>query len=209
MGSPVTGQRQGRRWRSAAGVPRVLGPSGRGPAAVEGRAGRGLGLRGLAGGRRPTASTWPCAAKTSGRRRLWPVSTPTEGGFAGGGSCAAPKRPPAVCYPEITHNLLTLTGGTLYYNTNLGAVAALSADDGRLLWVSLYPRARRGDLTNLAPHWRRDLNPCHLRIAARCWLRRPIVRASLPSTPPPARPCGKRDGNGRRRRSCWARSAIG
>ena len=62
--------------------------------------------------------------------------------------------------PEYTHNLLTLSGGTLYYNTNLGAVAALRADDGRVLWVSLYPRALRGDLAKLAPHWRRDLNPC-------------------------------------------------
>ncbi len=53
-----------------------------------------------------------------------------------------------------------MAGGTLYYNTNLGAVAAVAADDGRLLWVSLYPRDRRGDLAKLAPHWRRELNPC-------------------------------------------------
>lgn len=64
---------------------------------------------------------------------------------------------------EYTHNLLTLSRGTLYYNTNLGAVAALRADDGRVLWLSLYPRALRGDLSRLAPHWRRDLNPCVLR----------------------------------------------
>jgi hypothetical protein len=61
---------------------------------------------------------------------------------------------------EQTHNLLTLSGGVLYYNTNLGAVAALRADDGRILWVGQYPRSLRGDLANLAPHWRRDLNPC-------------------------------------------------
>jgi len=61
---------------------------------------------------------------------------------------------------QNTHNLLTLNRKTIYFNTNLGAVAALSADDGRLLWVSLYPRARRGDLLKLAPHWHRDLNPC-------------------------------------------------
>jgi outer membrane protein assembly factor BamB len=63
---------------------------------------------------------------------------------------------------ECTHHLLTLSGDTLYYNTNLGAVAAVRADDGYPLWVSLYPRARRGDLAKLAPHWRRDLNPCLL-----------------------------------------------
>ena len=64
--------------------------------------------------------------------------------------------------PECTHNLLTLGEGTLYYNTNLGAVAAVDADDGRTLWISLYPRARRGDTAHSAPHWRRDLNPCIL-----------------------------------------------
>ena len=64
---------------------------------------------------------------------------------------------------EITHNLLTLAGGRLYYNTNLGAVAALNADDGRLAWVTLYPRERRGDLAKLAPHWHRALNPCVFR----------------------------------------------
>jgi len=61
---------------------------------------------------------------------------------------------------ECTHNLLTLHRGTLYYNTNLGAVAALSADDGRVRWVTLYPRARSGDLSKLAPHWQRVLTPC-------------------------------------------------
>jgi cellulose synthase operon protein C len=61
---------------------------------------------------------------------------------------------------QNTHNLLTLAGDTLYYNTNLGAVAALTTDQGRLLWVSLYPRARRVDLLKFAPHWQRDLNPC-------------------------------------------------
>jgi outer membrane protein assembly factor BamB len=61
---------------------------------------------------------------------------------------------------EQTHNLLTLSGGRLYYATNLGAVASLRSDDGRLLWVSLYPRALRGDLGKMSPHWRRDPNPC-------------------------------------------------
>jgi outer membrane protein assembly factor BamB len=63
-------------------------------------------------------------------------------------------------FPQNTHNLLTLDHQTLYYNTNLGAVAAISARDGRLQWVSLYPRAREGNLLKLAPHWARDLSPC-------------------------------------------------
>ena len=61
---------------------------------------------------------------------------------------------------QVTHNLLTLAGDSIHFNTNLGAVAAINIDDGRLRWVSLYPRERRGDLDHLAPHWQRDLNPC-------------------------------------------------
>jgi outer membrane protein assembly factor BamB len=79
------------------------------------------------------------------RRLVCSAETPARGTFA-----------------QSTQGLLTLDGGTIYYNTNLGAVAALAADDGRIQWVSLYPRARRGDLLHLAPHWQRDLNPCLL-----------------------------------------------
>jgi len=63
-------------------------------------------------------------------------------------------------YPEISHHLLTLAGGTLYYNTNLGAVAAVSTDEGQVEWVSLYPRQRQVDLAKLAAHWGRSLGPC-------------------------------------------------
>jgi outer membrane protein assembly factor BamB len=61
---------------------------------------------------------------------------------------------------QISHNLLTLAGNSIYFNTNLGAVAAINIDDGRIEWVSLYPRQRQGDLARPDPHWRRDLNPC-------------------------------------------------
>ena len=64
-----------------------------------------------------------------------------------GGKCA-----------EITSNLLTLAEGTLYLNTNLGAIAALSAEDGEIRWISKYPRARADELN--AAHFYRDLNPC-------------------------------------------------
>ncbi|MGD0900016.1 MAG: PQQ-binding-like beta-propeller repeat protein [Thermoguttaceae bacterium] len=73
---------------------------------------------------------------------------------------SATETPARGMLPQSTCNLLSLAGDTIYYNTNLGAVAALSADDGRVLWVSLYPRQRRGNLARLAPHWQRDLNPC-------------------------------------------------
>src|ERR1700751_759691 len=63
---------------------------------------------------------------------------------------------------EITHNLLTLDQGTLYCNTNLGAVAAVSARDGRLLWAALYARARKAAADGpdrRAAHFYRVLNP--------------------------------------------------
>ena len=62
-------------------------------------------------------------------------------------------------YHESTHQLLTLHGRTIFYNTNLGAVAALAAQDGRIIWLTLYPRQRQGELARLAPHWHRQLNP--------------------------------------------------
>jgi outer membrane protein assembly factor BamB len=61
---------------------------------------------------------------------------------------------------QYTHDLLTLFGDALYFNTNLGAVASMATDDGRIHWVSLYPRARHGDMEHFAPHWSRELNPC-------------------------------------------------
>jgi outer membrane protein assembly factor BamB len=73
---------------------------------------------------------------------------------------SAAETPARGMLPQCTASLLTLAGDTIYCNTNLGSVAALAADDGRVLWISLYPRDRRGDLAQLAPHWQRDLNPC-------------------------------------------------
>jgi outer membrane protein assembly factor BamB len=64
---------------------------------------------------------------------------------------------------EITHNLLTLNEGTLYLNTNLGAVAAVSAAEGRVKWIRLYSRARKASVEGMdrrANHYYRDLNPC-------------------------------------------------
>lgn len=63
---------------------------------------------------------------------------------------------------EITHNLLTLAEGTLYYNSNLGCVVAVEAHSGRIRWASTYEREpHAGELeppTNLV-HIYRDLNP--------------------------------------------------
>lgn len=67
---------------------------------------------------------------------------------------------PAQGQDECTHNLLTLAHGTLYYNTNLGVIAAVSARDGGIQWLHLYPRAKSGDLNDRKKHFYRDLTPC-------------------------------------------------
>ena len=58
---------------------------------------------------------------------------------------------------QITHLLLTLAGGRLYLNTNGGAVAAVDAASGRVLWLLRYPRA---EPDRSSAHWFRDLTPC-------------------------------------------------
>jgi hypothetical protein len=63
---------------------------------------------------------------------------------------------------EVSHNLLTLSEGSLYYNTNLGAIAKLATRDGTLEWALQYPR---GAFPNQDPdrrdrHFFRDLTPC-------------------------------------------------
>ena len=45
---------------------------------------------------------------------------------------------------DLGHRLLTLDGPTVYYQTNLGAVAALDAETGGIRWVATYPRQERG-----------------------------------------------------------------
>ena len=64
---------------------------------------------------------------------------------------------------EITHNLLTLAGDRIYFNTNLGLVAALDADSGEIAWLAKYPRLTGKSFTPgySAPlHFDRDPSPC-------------------------------------------------
>jgi len=62
---------------------------------------------------------------------------------------------------ELTHTLLTLSEGTLYLNTNLGVVAALSTDDGGFHWATRYPRANPPTGSDINDQYRfRDLTPC-------------------------------------------------
>jgi outer membrane protein assembly factor BamB len=63
---------------------------------------------------------------------------------------------------ELTHLLGTQDSGRLYFNTNAGAIAAVSADDGRLLWLLKYPRAPLRSASSTWPQRQlgRDLTPC-------------------------------------------------
>ncbi|MBS0210980.1 MAG: PQQ-like beta-propeller repeat protein [Planctomycetes bacterium] len=62
---------------------------------------------------------------------------------------------------EITHNLLTLQGGALYFSTNLGAIASLATGDGRVRWIYRYPRYQgKIQITNPPVNFCRDLTPC-------------------------------------------------
>lgn len=64
---------------------------------------------------------------------------------------------------EITHNLLTLVEDRIYFNTNLGLVAALDADSGNICWISRYERykGKISTVGSAAPlHFDRDPSPC-------------------------------------------------
>jgi len=63
---------------------------------------------------------------------------------------------------EWPNNLLSLCDDTLYYNTNLGVVAALRVEDGRIRWLCRY---RRSGVSDDDPgivdrHFLRDMTPC-------------------------------------------------
>jgi outer membrane protein assembly factor BamB len=57
---------------------------------------------------------------------------------------------------DLGHRLLSLDGPTVYFQTNLGAVAALDAETGGIRWVATYPREDRAEGS---PGRDRDLNP--------------------------------------------------
>jgi outer membrane protein assembly factor BamB len=63
---------------------------------------------------------------------------------------------------EWPNNPLALADDTLYYSTNLGAVAALRASDGKIRWLCRYRRSGLSDdaATTLDRHFFRDLSPC-------------------------------------------------
>jgi outer membrane protein assembly factor BamB/tetratricopeptide (TPR) repeat protein len=57
---------------------------------------------------------------------------------------------------DLSHRLLSLDGSTVYYQTNLGAVAALDIETGRMRWLATYPRVDRNGANSGHD---RDLNP--------------------------------------------------
>jgi outer membrane protein assembly factor BamB len=64
---------------------------------------------------------------------------------------------------EITHNLLTFVDDRLYFNSNLGLVAALDAKDGKICWLHRYERlGGKPTVTRRSrpPHFDRDPSPC-------------------------------------------------
>ncbi len=62
---------------------------------------------------------------------------------------------------ELTNAALTLHDERLYYNSNLGVVAALTASDGHLVWAARYARSDLGrGLRGTDQHYFRDINPC-------------------------------------------------
>jgi outer membrane protein assembly factor BamB len=63
---------------------------------------------------------------------------------------------------EYTHNLLSLDEGVLYYNTNLGVVAAVRASDGQVQWVTRYPQlpADESPADGMSPSRVGDPTPC-------------------------------------------------
>ena len=62
----------------------------------------------------------------------------------------------------LSHQLLTLDGGRLFYNTNLGSVACLDATTGQIEWLVRYRRREKEKQAYPQPdRFRyRDLNPC-------------------------------------------------
>jgi len=78
-------------------------------------------------------------------------------------SIGVAETPPGGRGDEITHNLLTLVEDRIYFNTNLGLVAALDVDDGRIVWLHRYERFSGGTVASdyVPPlYYDRDLSPC-------------------------------------------------
>jgi outer membrane protein assembly factor BamB len=61
---------------------------------------------------------------------------------------------------EVRHQLLTLAGERLFYCTNAGAIAALDARDGTVVWVTTYPRSESESVAAFNKRQVHGPNPC-------------------------------------------------
>jgi len=59
-----------------------------------------------------------------------------------------------------SHHLLTLGSGLVFYNTNLGAIAALEAETGRIKWIFTYPRKLAAPTRLMGYQGTWPINPC-------------------------------------------------
>ncbi|QDU08536.1 PQQ-binding-like beta-propeller repeat protein [Gimesia aquarii] len=60
----------------------------------------------------------------------------------------------------ISHLLLTLAEGQLYLSTDMGAIASLDSDDGKINWVVTYPTQEESTHTELSDHMKTGIVPC-------------------------------------------------
>jgi outer membrane protein assembly factor BamB len=84
-------------------------------------------------------------------RYLGAASSDAENMMMGGMGMGFPTMP-----TDLGHRLLSLDGPTVYFQTNLGAVAALDAETGAIRWVATYAREDRAEG---GAGRDRDLNP--------------------------------------------------
>ncbi|MBI5761771.1 MAG: PQQ-like beta-propeller repeat protein [Planctomycetales bacterium] len=63
-------------------------------------------------------------------------------------------------YHEISHQLVTVADGGVFYNTNAGAIVALGAADGAYRWVATYPRVEPESQAEFNARRQLGPNPC-------------------------------------------------
>jgi outer membrane protein assembly factor BamB len=78
-------------------------------------------------------------------------------------SIGAADTPAAGYGDDFTHNLLTLVGDRIYFNSNLGLVATLDTESGAICWIRRYGRIGGEAIIRGRPgplHFGRDPAPC-------------------------------------------------
>lgn len=60
----------------------------------------------------------------------------------------------------ISHLLLTLAEGELYLSTDMGAIASLNSQDGKINWLVTYPSEEEVSRRELSDHMKSGLVPC-------------------------------------------------